>query len=139
MKEKIIQILKQYNIPTHLHGTIVIVIDKLNKEEIDKRVAFEVACNPDLLEAQTNYKLYESEIKQLKEIITLRTRACHKFTSRVNQLKEIIQAQDEWITATGRDMTFINGGEYITPPSYKIHATNEMWNKITKLKQETGL
>lgn len=69
MKEKIIQILKQYNIPTHLHGTIVFVIDKLNKEEIDKRVAFEVACNPDLMEAQINYKLYESEIKQLKKII----------------------------------------------------------------------
>ena len=36
MKEKIIQILKQYDIPTHLHGTIVFVIDKLNEEEIDK-------------------------------------------------------------------------------------------------------
>ena len=71
MKEKINQILKQYNIPTHLHGTIVFVIDKLNKEEIDKRVAFEVACNPDLMEAQTNYKLYESEINQLKEIINI--------------------------------------------------------------------
>ena len=36
MKEKIIQILKQYDIPTHLHGTIAFVIDKLNEEEIDK-------------------------------------------------------------------------------------------------------
>ena len=36
MKEKVKNILKQYEIPTHLHGTIVFVIGKLNEEEIDK-------------------------------------------------------------------------------------------------------
>lgn len=99
MKEKVKNILKQYEIPTHLHGTIVFVIDKLNEEEIDKRVAFEVACNPDLLEAETNYKLYEGEIKQLKEIIQAQDELCKMAfdknypwnVSRQIQLQEMVE------------------------------------------------
>lgn len=81
MKEKIIEILEMYRYSTtegeypkltdEACNNLATEIDTLYKADLDKRVAFEVACNPDLLEAQTNYKLYESEINQLKEIINI--------------------------------------------------------------------
>jgi len=72
MKEKVKNILDRwdnYILGGDINNDLAEAIDTLYKADLDKRVAFEVACNPDLLEAETNYKLYENEIKQLKEII----------------------------------------------------------------------
>lgn len=69
MKEKVKNILDKYGLIDENYPVVINEIDTLYKVDFDKRVAFEVACNPDLLEVETNYKLYESEIKQLKKII----------------------------------------------------------------------
>jgi hypothetical protein len=73
MKEKVKNILRdQVSIKsTKSLNQLTDEIDTLYKVDFDKRVAFEVACNPDLLEAETNYRLYEGEINQLKEIINI--------------------------------------------------------------------
>lgn len=72
MKAKVIELLNRwdnYTLGGDINNALAESIDTLYKADLEKRVAFEVACNPDLLEAETNYKLYEGEIKQLKEII----------------------------------------------------------------------
>lgn len=76
MKAKVIELLNNHIIPYDGNfecdcdtPTLATEIDTLYKADLEKRVAFEVACNPDLIEAQTNYKLYEDQINKLKEII----------------------------------------------------------------------
>jgi hypothetical protein len=43
-------------------------LQPITSEEYQKQVEFEAACNPDLIEAQTNYKLYQEKIEALEEL-----------------------------------------------------------------------
>ena len=44
-------------------------LQPITKEEYDKQVAFEATSNPDLIEAQTNYRLYQEKIDGLTELM----------------------------------------------------------------------
>jgi len=62
----------QRDIPSQLYIWLGIVdwyLQPITKEEYDKQIAFEAASNPDLIEAQTNYKLYQEKIDKLTELI----------------------------------------------------------------------
>ncbi len=75
-------------------------------------IAFEAASNPDLIEAQTNYKLYQEQIKKLKEII---------------------QAQDDYISYMLKISEF-------NPVTHNISdgARSNYKQKIDELKKEAG-
>jgi hypothetical protein len=53
-------------------------LQPITSEEYQKQVEFEAACNPDLIEAQTNYMLYQEKIEALEELVEWLDSECPK-------------------------------------------------------------
>jgi hypothetical protein len=58
--------------PEHYLNAYDWYLQPISDEEYQRQLAFEAACNPDLMEAQTNYKLYRDKIESLEELCALR-------------------------------------------------------------------
>lgn len=125
MKTKIIEILSQYIVTEN--GTcycnteiedLATEIESLCKEHI----TFEVACNPDLMEAQTNYKMYQEQIDKLKEIIA--------------KQDELLALEEQFIVDEVIGTIDITGED--DWDAFKNPA-NALKNKIKQLKNEAGL
>jgi len=96
----------------------------------NEAVQFEAACHPDLMEAQTNYKMYqeqiadlESKIKEQDQIIEILKGHVDDRQEQIKKLAELIDAYEKLVYWCG---TY---GEYVP---YVI----ELRQKISQLKSE---
>jgi hypothetical protein len=96
-EEKILEIFKKYFVDpkdSDISRLLDFKDSQLAAKEIaalyNKELAFEIACNPDVMEAETNYKMYQEQI---------------------DNYKKLIEAQDELINAFKHRMSFIDTDE----------------------------
>jgi hypothetical protein len=64
LEEKILDILLRCEVESSLSHAAKEIASLYNKE-----LAFEIACNPDVMEAETNYKMYQEQIVNYKKLI----------------------------------------------------------------------